>query len=306
MLLAPDVGEWRLLDEVLKDGLVVPEFGPDSLDRLDPRLEDVSRAPEDIVRRDWPVMAEAEHVWIQLPKPIDVGQGLLWVEIRWRGRGPDDVAGGDVDACRIAGEDHPGRGVVKDDLMRGVAGRVMDGQVPVAEVDPVAIDQRAGSLLGDGDWVGIVTPLIADGALRPRDQSLRVDEVGLADLVDDDFGVGTVPSQPSGATRVVEVDVSRGDDHEVRGVDPDRVEGRPNVLVVGTDPGVDNGGTGRVDQVDRPVLGDPIHAGVHDVNVGSAGDGSDVADGHTPMTAVGRQNRTAVRMMVRGREIVGD
>ncbi len=174
--------------------------------------------------------------------------------------------------------------------MGRVSRRVVDREGAVAEVDGVAVGQRADPVGRDGHRLGVELPLLADGALRALDEPRGVDQVGRAVLVDGHGGVRAGLGQEAGAPRVVEVDVRRHDVRELLGPDVEPGERVEDELVLGPDAGVDDRRPLGVEEVDRGVLGGVEHAGVDVVAVRDAGevDRLQVPDGHGGTAATGR------------------
>ncbi len=162
--------------------------------------------------------------------------------------------------------------------MWGVAGGVHHVENAVAEVDHVPALDRLDPVFGDRFRVDVVPPLVADGRLRPGDQPIGVDQVGDAGLVGSNRRVGVLRQQIARPARVVEVDVRR--QHEVEGVDAHLVEGVDHAVDVRPEAGVDDRRSLGVEDVDRSVAGHVVRARVDVVEVGTVGDGGEVADSH--------------------------
>ena len=162
--------------------------------------------------------------------------------------------------------------------MGGVAGGVHHVENAVAEVDRVPVFGPLDSALGDRFRVDVVLPLVTDSRLRPGNQPIGVDQVRNADLVGSNRRLGILRQQVASPASVVEVDMCR--QHEIEGVDADRINGVDHAVDVRPEAGVDDRRSLGVEDVDRSVAGHVVCPRVDVVEVGAVGDGGEVADGH--------------------------
>ncbi len=283
---APDVGQLGLVGEVLQHRLVVGEFTAFVGDQVDPLLEDgrvFVEGPFGVVADESRAeMRVQEDGWVEGLQHFDVRETLLEVEVRGRRGRPDPFDVGDPDAGGIGDEDRVVCGIFVDDLMGGVAGCRVDSQFVCPEIDMVPVLDRDDPVLGDGFGFDVVVPLVADGRLRPRDQSGGVGDVIGPQRGDVDVGVRTVGGEKAGPAGVIEVDVRQRDDREVLAVDADLGERLPKQVVVRTDARIDDGRAVIVEDVNGTVAAGFVHSRIEVVAVRTVagGDLADVSDCH--------------------------
>ena len=155
----------------------------------------------------------------------------LDIDVGRRGGGDDEVGRRDQHGGDVADEGRAGLLVEVADVVGGVAGGVGDAQAE----HRLAAGEGPDVLLGDGDDLAPEhLHRVAVEPLGAGQEARRVDQVGGAELVDVDRGLGPAPHDRAGRRRVVEVDVGEDDRRRLLAV-----QGRQQSLERGLRAGVD-------------------------------------------------------------------
>lgn len=274
-----DVGARRL--EVLDHRVVVLEllaFHAHGLDPLD--VGPLRRFDERPLVRSRTEVTETEDLGIELGDRLDVPETLIEIELRRRRRLPNGVDRRHVDAGRIGGEHDPGIGVVIDDVVRRVAGGLVDDEFAIAEVDPIPVDDAVDPPRGNGLRLRVVLPLVFDRRPRSGDERVGVDEMPNSAFVKPHGRVRVAIGKVAGTAGVVEMGVRREDPRQIPAPDAEFRERLEDELPVRAGARIDHGRSLGVVDVDGPVLVGVEHAGVVDVQVLDSVDRFELASLH--------------------------
>jgi hypothetical protein len=220
---------------------------------LGPRSESLGRQiadPLDLVDRA-EVREQDDRAECTLADAFDRTDRELEVVVGGRRGRAERTRIGRVDAERVAGEHGAGRGVRERQVVLGVARRGEGLEVPPAELDAIAVAERADTL-GRNRFDGPEQRRGGLGAVdrrHARDEARGVGEVSGAAFVHPDGGVREAFGDPPHPAGVVQVDVRDGDVREVGGPDPEPFQPRDHGLEGGARSGFDDRGLVGVEEI---------------------------------------------------------
>ena len=186
-----------------------------------------------------------------LADALDRGERELEVVVGRRRRRSERARIRRVDAERVTGEDGARRGIRERDVVLGVARGRERLQVPTAELDAVAVGERADPLDRNGFDGTEERPggLATVDRRHARYQTRGVGQVSRTAFVHPDGRVREALGDPPYPARVVEVDVRDGDVRQVGGSDPEPLESRDDGFEGGARSGLDDRGLVGFEQV---------------------------------------------------------